>query len=185
MKDASVTRLLSRVRNGDKDAEASLFELVYDELRKIASRNMRGERGGHLLQTTALVHEAYLRLVRIDDTHFETRNHFFAFAAQTMRRILVDYARANAAVKRGAGFTITSLDEGAVVSPEPSTDIMALDVALERLSAFDSRQAKVVEMRFFAGMKEEEIADVLGISARTVKRDWTMAKAWLYGELQP
>jgi RNA polymerase sigma factor (TIGR02999 family) len=184
MESVSVTQLLSRLRDGDKTAEAALFDLVYGELHKMAARSMRGEREGHLLQTTALVHEAYLRLIRSDDARFETRNHFFAFAAQIMRRILVDHARANTAVKRGAGQMVSNLDECAVMTKEPSADLVALDMALERLSTFDSRQAKVVEMRFFAGMKEEEIADVLGISARTVKRDWTMAKAWLYGELR-
>jgi RNA polymerase sigma factor (TIGR02999 family) len=180
---ASITELLSQVGAGDKNAEAVLFTLVYEELRKIAATHMGAERGNHTLQTTALVHEAYLRMVRQKKPNFNTRHHFFAVAAQTMRRILVDHARTHMALKRHGEFSI-SLDECAVVTPEPLPEIIALDEALKRLFEFDSRQAKVVEMRFFAGMNEEEIADVLGVSSRTVKRDWTMARAWLYGELR-
>jgi RNA polymerase sigma factor (TIGR02999 family) len=179
---SQITTLLARLGTGDKQAEDALFAIVYDELRRIAARSMSGERRDHTLQTTALVHEAYLRLVRSDNKQFKAREHFFAVAAQIMRRILVDHARAHRAAKRGGGF-FTSLDESAVVSPERSEDILALDQALHRLSELDSRQSKIVEMRFFGGMREEEIAGVLGISSRTVKREWTVAKAWLYGEL--
>jgi RNA polymerase sigma-70 factor, ECF subfamily len=180
---APITTLLLQLRAGDKKAEAELFALVYEELRRIAARKMDAERGNHTLQTTALVHEAYLRLVRQENLEFQTRHHFFAVAAQTMRRILVDHARAHQAAKRGGGFAC-NLDECAAITPEPSTDVLALDEALDRLSKFDSRQARIVEMRFFGGMGEEEIAGVLGVSSRTVKRDWTLAKAWLYGELR-
>ena len=178
-----ITALLAQIGSGDKRAESALFDLVYDELRKLAANKMYGERSGHTLQTTALVHEAYLRLVRQDNLQFNTRQHFFAIAAQTMRRILVDHARARLAEKRGGG-NLTNLDECAIVSPEPSAELVALDDALRRLAEFDSRQAKIVEMRFFAGMDEVEIGEVLGVSSRTVKRDWTIAKAWLYGELR-
>lgn len=179
---SQITTLLLRLQSGDKEAEDALFSIVYDELRRIAARSMGRERGDHTLQTTALVHEAYLRLVRSENIQFQAREHFFAVAAQTMRRILVDHARAHRAAKRGGGFS-TSLDECTLVIPERPEDILALDEALLRLAELDSRQSKIVEMRFFGGMREEEIARVLGISSRTVKRDWTMAKAWLYGEL--
>jgi RNA polymerase sigma-70 factor, ECF subfamily len=181
---SQISTLLAQLRNGDKQAEDALFSIVYDELRRIAARSMSGERGDHTLQTTALVHEAYLRLVRGENMRFQAREHFFAVAAQIMRRILVDHARAHRSAKRSGGF-LTSLDECAVAGTEKSEDILAVDEALHRLSELDSRQAKIVEMRFFGEMHEEEIASVLGISSRTVRRDWIMAKAWLYGELAP
>ena len=183
MASSSITQLLSQLSVGDKEAESQLFTLVYNQLRKIAAVRMNAERADHTLQTTALVNEAYLRMVRGEPLRFESRQHFFAIAAQTMRRILVDHARARRANKRHAEFNL-SLDEGAVVAPAPSVEIIALDEALSRLATFDPRQAKVVEMRYFAGMNEEEVATVLGVSSRTVKRDWTLAKAWLYGELR-
>jgi RNA polymerase sigma factor (TIGR02999 family) len=178
-----VTLLLGELRQGHRDAEAKLFQLVYDELHRLAKYYMRGERPGHSLQATALVHEAYLRLTRINDVDWQGRSHFFAVSAQAMRRILVDHARARCAERRGGPQEKVSLDEALVVSFERPEQFIALDEALNRLAEFDARQARIVELRFFGGLSEEETAAVLGISARTVKRDWQMAKAWLLKEL--
>lgn len=178
-----VTLLLGELRQGHRDAEAKLFQLVYDELHRLAKYYMRGERPGHSLQATALVHEAYLRLTRINDVDWQSRSHFFAVSAQAMRRILVDHARARCADRRGGAQEKVSLDEALVVSFERPEQFIALDEALNRLAEFDARQARIVELRFFGGLSEEEAAAVLGISARTVKRDWLMAKAWLLKEL--
>ena len=178
-----VTLLLGELRQGHRDAEAKLFQLVYDELHRLAKHYMRGERPGHSLQATALVHEAYLRLTRINDVDWQGRSHFFAVSAQAMRRILVDHARARCADRRGGPQEKVSLDEALVVSFERPEQFIALDEALNRLAELDARQARIVELRFFGGLSEEEAAAVLGISARTVKRDWQMAKAWLLKEL--
>lgn len=178
-----VTRLLHKLKMGQKEAEEQLIPLVYGELRRIAVAHLRREARGHSLQPTALVHEAYLRLSGIKEVDWQGRSHFFAVAAMAMRRILVDYARANRARKRGDGWDAVSLNEAILPAPQRAPEIVALDEALNRLTRLDSRQAKIVELRFFAGMSEEETGEVLGISSRTVKRDWRVAKAWLFKEL--
>jgi RNA polymerase sigma factor (TIGR02999 family) len=178
-----VTHLLLELKRGNKEAEGLLIPLVYKELRRIAAIHLRRESSAHSLQPTALVHEAYLRLAEIKDVDWQGRSHFYAVSATIMRRILVDHARASRARKRGDGWDAVSLNEAILPSPERSPEILALDEALTRLAELDVRQSKIVEMRFFAGMSEEEIGDALGISARTVKRDWRIAKAWLFKEL--
>ncbi|HET9282328.1 MAG TPA: sigma-70 family RNA polymerase sigma factor [Candidatus Angelobacter sp.] len=178
-----VTRLLGEVRAGNRDAEARLIQLVYSELRRLAAHYLRGERPDHTLQPTALVHEAYIRLTKIHKVDWQSRSHFFATAANVMRRILVDHARTQCADKR-AGFRDAIDIEGVfVMSPGRSSQFLALDEALERLKQLNERQSKIVELRFFGGMSEEEAGVVLGVSARTVKRDWRVAKAWLYDEM--
>jgi len=177
-----VTQLLRKLRAGNRDAEAKLIPLVYDELRRLASHYLRGERTDHTLQPTALVNEAYLRMSKLHDLDWRSRSHFFATAATVMRRILVDHARAQRANKRDRGETI-SLEEALIVSPARSSELIALDDALRRLAKLDERRSKVVELRFFGGLSEQETAEVLGLSARTVKRDWRIAKAWLYKEV--
>ena len=166
----------------DGAARDRLVSLAYDELRRIAHRCLRGERPGHTLQTTALVNEAYLRIVELDRMRWKDRSHFFAMAATLMRHILVDYARQRARHKRGGGLSMVSLD-GHDVPQSPAVDLEALDAALERLASLDAQQARVVELRFFGGMTVEETAAVLDISPATVKRDWSSAKAWLFLEL--
>jgi RNA polymerase sigma factor (TIGR02999 family) len=178
-----VTQLLLKLKRGNKEAEGLLIPLVYKELRRIAANYLRRENPSHSLQPTALVHEAYLRLTEIKEVDWQGRSHFFAVSATIMRRILVDHARANRARKRGDGWDAVSLNDAVLPSPQRSPEILALDEALTRLAALDARQSKIVEMRFFAGMGEEEIGDALGVSARTVKRDWRVAKAWLFKEL--
>jgi RNA polymerase sigma factor (TIGR02999 family) len=177
-----ISQLLTDWANHDPAARERLVPIVYEELRRLAHHYMRGERGGHTLQTTALVNEVYLRLAGIDAMHWRDRAHFFAMAATLMRRVLVDYARQRGRDKRGAGVSVTSLDEHAI-APQPAVDIVALDEALERLSAVDPQQGRVVELRFFAGLSVKETAEALGVSAATVKRDWATAKLWLYHEL--
>jgi len=157
--------------------------VVYDELRRLASSYMRHERSDHTLQTTALVHEAYLKLVKQSDSPLQNRVHFFAVAAQVMRHILVDHARTRHALKRGAGAIRVTLDETALVTEERAEELLALDEALEKLAEFDRRRCEIVEMRYFGGLTVEEIADVLKVHPNTVKRDWRAAKAWLYAEL--
>lgn len=178
-----VTQLLIELRAGKRDAEAKLVPLVYTELRRLAASYLRGERIDHTLQPTALVHEAYLRLTKLHDVDWQSRSHFFATAATVMRRILVDHARARNANKREGGRDAVSLEEALVVSPARSAQLIALDDALNRLAKLDFRRSKIVELRFFGGLSEEEIGEVLGVSARTVKRDWRVAKAWLYNEV--
>jgi RNA polymerase sigma factor (TIGR02999 family) len=178
-----VTQILVELRRGNREAEGRLIPLVYTELRRIAANHLRREAAGHSLQPTALVHEAYLRLICIQEVDWQSRSHFFAVSATLMRRILVDHARAHQARKRGDGFDPIAFDEALMPGPERAPEILALDDALDRLAQLDERQAKIVEMRFFAGMSEEEAGAALGISARTVKRDWRVAKAWLYKEL--
>ena len=177
-----ISQLLADWANRDPAARDRLVPIVYEELRRLAHHYMRGERDGHTLQTTALVNEAYLRLAGIDGMKWRDRAHFFAMAATLMRRVLVDYARQRARDKRGAGISVTSLDEN-VVAPQPAVDVIALDEALERLGAVDPQQSRVVELRFFAGLSVEETAEALGISPATVKRDWATARLWLYNEL--
>jgi len=179
-----VTDLLVHWREGDQEALNKLIPLVYDELHKLASRYLRRERRDHTLQTTAVVHEAYLKLVNQRDANFENRLHFFAVAAQIMRRILVDYARRHHASKRGGDLYKLSLDEALVTSEEKGADLLALDEALERLAAIDQRQSRVVELRVFAGLTLEETAQALNISPSTVRREWSMAKAWLHRQIK-
>jgi RNA polymerase sigma factor (TIGR02999 family) len=178
-----VTNLLLELKRGNKEAEGLLIPLVYKELRRIAASYLRRESPGHSLQATALVHEAYIRLIDIREVDWQSRSHFFAVSATLMRRILVDHARASQARKRGNGWDAVSLNEAILPSPERAPEILALDEALNKLASLDERQSKIVELRFFAGMSEDEAGNVLGISARTVKRDWRIAKAWLFKEL--
>jgi RNA polymerase sigma factor (TIGR02999 family) len=178
-----VTHLLQELKRGNKGAEERLIPLVYAELRRIAAAHLHRESPNNPLQATALVHEAYLRLTDLNKIDWQSRSHFFAVSANVMRRILVDHARANRARKRGNGWDAVSLNEAILPSPQRAPEILALDEALTRLAVLEERQAKIVELRFFAGMSEEETGEVLGISARTVKRDWRIARAWLYKEL--
>jgi len=178
-----ITRLLQAWGGGDTAALESLTPLVYAELRRMARRSMRRENPGHTLQPTALVNEAYLRLVDIAQVRWQDRAHFFAVAAQTMRRILVDGARARVAGKRGGGAVHVNLDESIDAMPDRGSQLVALDDALEALARLDPRKAKVIEMRFFGGLSVEETAEVLKISPETVMRDWKMARAWLMREL--
>lgn len=178
-----VTSLLQEIKKGNRQAERELIPLVYAELRRIAGAYLRHEAPGHSLQATALVHEAYLRLTGIREVDWQSRGHFFAVTASIMRRILVDHARASHARKRGDGWKAVSLNEAILPAPDRGPEILALDEALTRLAQLDERQSKVVELRFFAGMSEEEAGKALGISARTVKREWRIAKAWLFKEL--
>jgi len=178
-----VTRLLMDWRAGSEEAASKLIQIVYDELHRIASRYLAYERPDHTLQPTALVHEAYLRLVEQKGGNWQDRAHFFAVAAQTMRHLLVDYARARKTDKRGGGLQRVELDNVTLFAAE-AEEIVALDEALTRLKEMDACQAKVVELRYFGGLSTQEVAEVLGISERTVRREWSMAKAWLYGELR-
>jgi RNA polymerase sigma-70 factor (ECF subfamily) len=177
-----VSALLRAWSGGDGAALDRLTPIVYEELRRLASYYMKGERDGHSLQTTALVNEAYLRLVNIQRMQWQDRAHFFAVSAQLMRRILVDYARRHN-LKRGGGMVQVSLHDGALITPGKDLDIVMLDGALTSLAAMDPRKAEIVEMRFFGGLNVEETAEVLRISPITVKRDWRAAKLWLYREL--
>jgi RNA polymerase sigma factor (TIGR02999 family) len=179
-----ITRLLVDWGNGDRDALEKLTPLVYDELRRLAARYLRQERPGHTLQSTALVHEAYLKLVGQNQTRWQNRAHFFGIAAQMIRRILVDHARARRAEKRGAGVERLSLDEAIALPGGPDLDLIALDDALEGLAKIDARQSRLVELRFFAGLTLEETAEVLQMSLATAKRDWVSAKAWLSREIR-
>ena len=176
---AEVTRLLRQWSEGREGSLDALVPHVYDELRRLAGRYLQRERPGHTLQATALVHEAFLKLV---DQHapWQNRAHFFGVAAQLMRRILVDYAREHAAAKRGGGVARVELDEAAVGAMGIDINLLALDEALTRLAALDGRQARIVELKFFAGLTLEETAEVLDISAATVSREWTIARAWLF-----
>jgi RNA polymerase sigma factor (TIGR02999 family) len=178
-----VTALLLQWRNGDKTALDKLTPLVYEELHRLAHGYIKRERPGHTLQTTALVHEAYLRLVDQEDIHWQNRAHFFAVSAQVMRHILVDYARKSCSRKRGGNAQRVSLDEGAIVSRERASELVVLDDALQRLAESHPRCSKLVELRFFGGLNGQDAAEVLEISEATVERDWRFAKAWLYREL--
>jgi RNA polymerase sigma-70 factor (ECF subfamily) len=179
-----VTELLADWSKGDREALNKLIPLVYDELHRLASRYLRRERPDHTLQTTALVHEAYLRLVNEKNGNWQNRVHFFAVASQLMRHILVDYARGHNAAKRGGDYAKVSFDEAMIVSEEKSADLMALDEALSNLAAIDPEQSRVVELRVFGGLTVEETAEALGVSPRTVKREWSMAKAWLHQQIR-
>lgn len=182
---ARTTELLVRIRTGSGRAADALMPLVYDELRAIAHGQLRRERDDHTLGTTALVHEAYLRLVDQRRADWKDRTHFFAIAARAMRRILIDYARRHVAEKRGGGAQRVTLDEAVqLAAGERADTLVAIDDALERLALLDARQASVIEYRFFGGMTEAETAEALGVTERTVRRDWTKAKGWLLRELQ-
>jgi len=178
-----ITALLRRVKAGDAGAESRLLELVYPQLRNIAGAYISRERKGHTLQPTALVNEAYLQLVGQMDKEWHDRSHFYAVASQLMRRILVDYARHKKAAKREGNRQQVELTDSIAIAEERLEEILIIDQLLERLAVFDARRARVVEMRFFGGMTEGEVAEVLDVSPRTVKRDWNVAKAWLHGEL--
>jgi RNA polymerase sigma-70 factor (ECF subfamily) len=178
-----LTNLLVAWSDGDRQALERLVPRVQKELRRLARRYMAGERADHPLQTTALINEAYIRLIEWKKLHWENRAHFFAVAAQLMRRILVDAARARGSAKRGGGTAETTLDEGCVVQPGKSRDLLALDEALTRLAQIDERKSRVVELRFFGGLSVGETAMVLGSSERTVLREWNLARAWLYREV--
>jgi RNA polymerase sigma factor (TIGR02999 family) len=179
-----VTEVLEQLKAGDSRAADRLLPLVYDEFRALARHYLAQERMNHTLQPTALVHEAYLKLVDQTRVDWQGRSHFFAVAAQAMRRILVDHARSRQREKRGGGRPRVTLDEAVALSPQKDEDVLALDEALEKLAALDARQAKVVELRFFGGMSVEEVAEALGVSKRTVEGDWTFARAWLSRELR-
>lgn len=178
-----MSRLLAAWSDGDREALDRLYPLVEAELHRLARRYMRRERPDHTLQTTALVNEAYLKLIDQRDVHWQNRAHFFGIAAQIMRRILIDHARKNAYAKRGGGAVHVPLDEAAVLTQERAAELVALDEALTALAALDERKGRVVELRYFGGLSVEEAAEVLGISADTVTRDWRRAKAFLRREM--
>ncbi len=178
-----VTQLLKRAQNGDRDSLDRLLPVIYDELRRVAANQLQRERAEHTLQATALVHEAYLRLLEQREVNWQNRAHFFSIAAEMMRRILVNYAVQRNAQKRGLGATRLSLEEALSFSDEKNFDVVALDDALKQLAVYDEMQARIVELRFFGGLTIEETADALGISDSTVKREWRMAKAWLKAQL--
>ncbi len=178
------TSLLRQWSEGNAEALDQLVPIVYKELRRLAHYHLRHERTGHTLQTTALVHEVYLRLCSQDDPRWEDRAHFFAVAARMMRRILVDYSRRRAAGKRGSGAVHVPIEEGLSIPFQEQYDLDALDGALDRLAAFDARKCQVVEMRFFGGLEAKEIAVVLKTTEATVRRDWNIAKAWLFRDLE-
>lgn len=182
--EKDVTVLLLELARGDQGAADKLMPLVYNELKRLARSYMRRERPDHTLQATALVHEAYLKLVRQQAVEWQNRSHFFGIAAQLMRRILIDHARGHLREKRGGAKVALPLNEALAFSPEQSEELLRLDAALERLTKIDPRQGKIVELRYFGGLSVEEAAEFLGISPKTVKRDWAVAKAWLHGELR-
>jgi RNA polymerase sigma-70 factor (ECF subfamily) len=179
----SVTDLLIHARDGNRAALDRLVPVIYEELRAIAHRQLRSERSGHTLQTTGLVHEAYLKLVGQTRIHWRDRAHFFAAAAGAMRRILVDHARKYLAAKRGGGDRCVTLEPEEIAADEKADTLVAVDIALQRLAAIDDRMSRIVEHRFFAGLTEDETAEALGISQRTVRREWAKAKGWLFQEL--
>lgn len=176
--------MLAAWNQGDRAALEELTLLVYQELRRLAHQYMQRQRPDHTLQTTALINEAYLRLAGQEQHNFADRSHFLAVAARAMRQILVDHAKASLRQKRGGGASVVSLDDVALVSPEPIQEIVDLNEALERLAALDSRKAQVVELRYFGGLEQDEIAEVLKISTMTVRRDWVFSRAWLHAQLR-
>jgi len=179
-----ITQLLVAWGSGDKEALDKLMPFVYDELRRLAKNYMRNQRSDHTLQTTALVNEAYMRLIDSNKVRWQNRSHFFAISAQLMRRILVDSARARNANKRGGGDPKITFSEELPVSIEKESELIALDTALENLAKLNERQAQIVEMRYFGGMNEKEIGEALDVSTRTIRRDWSVARAWLFRELK-
>jgi RNA polymerase sigma factor (TIGR02999 family) len=180
-----ITKLLQGWQGGDRTALDALVPVVYKELHRLAHCELRKERPDHTLQSTALVHEAYFRLVGKNLPQWESRTHFFAIAAQLMRQILVDYARRHRASKRGSGVCMLTLDDAISLAKRKDVDVIAIDDALNTLAEIDPRQSRVVELRFFAGLSLEEISEVMGIATATVQRDWTAARAWLYREISP
>jgi RNA polymerase sigma-70 factor, ECF subfamily len=183
-RQAEATKLLSEVTQGNEEAAEKMIPVVYDELKRLARSYMRRERPDHTLQTTALVHEAYLKLIQQRSLDWQSRTRFFGIAAHIMRRILVDHARGHLREKRGGRQRSVSIDQALVFAPEQSQELIRLDQALGRLTKLDPRQGKIVELRFFSGLTVEQTADLLGISPKTVKRDWSIAKAWLHGEMK-
>ena len=183
VKQHEITELLEQWSGGNQSALDRLYPLVYEELRRLARSYMKREHKGHTLQTTALINEAYVRLVDQHNVHWQNRSHFFAISAQIMRRILVDHARRYLQAKRGGGALRVSLDEVMIVASERSEEVLMLDEALGNLARLDPRRCQVVELRYFAGLNNEEIASVLKISENTVTRDWNLARAWLYQQL--
>ena len=179
----NISHLLNEWNAGDEQALDTLTPLVYEELRRQAAHYLRRERPGHTLQTTALIHEAYLRLIDAKDVNWQSRAHFFAVAANVMRRVLVEHARRRDADKRGGSQIRVELDEALVIADEDGVDLLAIDEALDRLAVVDPQQAHVVELRFFSGLSVEETAAALGVSPKTVKRDWSVARAWLRREI--
>jgi len=182
-KQHEITQLLVEWSDGNQSALDELYPLVYDELHRLARRYMSRERKGHTLQTTALINEAYVRLVDQRNVHWANRSHFFAISAQIMRRILIDHARRHGYAKRGGGAQQVSLDEAATVTSGIGSELINLDDALKTLAEMDPRRSQVVELRYFGGLNNEEIAGVLNVSENTVTRDWNMARAWLYKQL--
>ncbi len=182
-KQHEITQLLAEWTDGNQSALDELYPLVYDELHRLARRYMSRERKDHTLQTTALINEAYVRLVDQKNVHWANRSHFFAISAQIMRRILIDHARRHAYAKRGGGAQQVSLDEAAAVTSGIGSEMIRLDEALKMLAEMDPRRSQVVELRYFGGLNNEEIAGVLHVSENTVTRDWNMARAWLYQQL--
>lgn len=181
--DPDITQLLGQSRDGNRDAENQVLPLVYGELRRIAAGHLRRHAPSHTLQPTELIHEAWMRLARAAQPAWESRVHFFAFAARTMRHILVDHARARAADKRGGGAKALELKDSLACQPHQSVDVLALDAALERLAAVDARKARILEVRFFAGLSLEEAAEALNLSVPTVVRETRFAQAWLRAQL--
>ena len=180
-----LTLLLNRMRKGDREAAGRAAEAVYAELHRIASRQMKRERPGHTLQTTALVHEAYLRLVGAQSLEIQNRGHFFAVASRQMRRVLVDSARRANSQKRGAGVDVEDLSSIQLGTEQPGVDLLLLDRSLHELELLEPRAARVVEMRYFGGYTDQEIAETLGVSVPTVRRDWEYARSWLFGRMHP
>ncbi len=183
MEQPEITQLLLAWRKGERSALDELIPLVQTELRRLARNYMRRQKVGHTLQTTALVNEAFVRLVDSNRVNWQDRNHFYAICAQLMRRILVDFARKKASLKRGGERVQVTLGDNVDVSDERDAEVVALDEALERLAKMNERQSRIVELRYFGGLTEEQIAETLEISSRTVRRDWNLARAWLYREL--
>ncbi|HSZ03203.1 MAG TPA: ECF-type sigma factor [Terriglobales bacterium] len=181
---ADVTALLNKLAAGDQDAAAQLIPLVYEELRHLAARRLRQERPDHTLQATALVHEVYVKLSAQKDAKWQNRAQFFGVASQVMRRILVDYARGQQRIRRGGKQQKVPLDDVVLVSPDRTEEVLGVHESLSRLEKLDARQARVVELRYFGGLTVEEIAEVVGVSTKTVMRELNVAKAWLYGELK-
>jgi RNA polymerase sigma factor (TIGR02999 family) len=181
---ADVTSLLNKLAEGDHGAAAKLVPLVYEELRRIAALRLRHERPHHTLQTTALVHEAYIKLAMQRNAKWQNRAQFFGVASQVMRRILVDYARTQQRIRRGGKQQRVSLDDVLLVSPDRTADLLAVDESLSKLEELDPRQGRIVELRYFAGLTIEEIAEVVGVATKTVTRELNVAKAWLYGDLK-
>ena len=181
---SDVTQLLKKAQDGNREALDELLPLVYDELRRVASHQLANERVNHTLQPTALVHEAYLRLINQHSVDWQNRLHFFSIAAEMMRRILVTHAVAKKTEKRGLGATLLSIDEATSFPNKQDVDLVLLDEALSKLAEFDEQQSKIVELKFFGGLTNEEIAEVTGVSVRTIGREWRTAKAWLLGRMK-